>query len=135
MMIRKFIWMTQESFQRARSENPGARHARADREAAGFRDAAEDQDPRWPRQAVLFVLTVLLHFGLREILEVFALIEESAPYGGHFRIAQIFELLGLDVAVEDKTVAQLRPVISLHANKATSRKADCSPPLSSPVKY
>lgn len=77
-------------------------------------------DPLWPRNAVLFVLTVWLHFGLREVLEVFALVEDSAPYDGHFRIAQIFELLGLDVALDDKTVAQLKSVISLGANKATS---------------
>lgn len=34
-------------------------------------------DPLWSRNAVLFVLTVWMHFGLREILEAFVLIEDS----------------------------------------------------------
>jgi hypothetical protein len=75
-------------------------------------------DPLWPRNAVLFLLAVWLQFGLRELLEAFALIEDSGPYGGQFRIAQILELVGLDVALDDKTVAALKTTFSRRSDDA-----------------
>jgi hypothetical protein len=76
-------------------------------------DLLKNDDPRWPRKAVLFVLATWLQFGLRQLLEAFAVIEDDTIFDGKFRLAQILEIIGLDVALDDKTVKELKTKFSV----------------------
>ncbi len=65
-------------------------------------------DPQWPGDAILFALYTWLRVALDELVGVFAVIEDTAPFGGQFRIAELLEVLGLDVALDDPAVAALK---------------------------
>jgi hypothetical protein len=75
-------------------------------------DLLKTDDPRWPRTAVLFVLGTWLQLGLRQLLDAFAVIEDDKIFGGQFRLAQILEILGLDVALDDDIVTALKTTFS-----------------------
>jgi hypothetical protein len=62
------------------------------------------------------VLTTWLQFGLRELLEAFAVIEDDKIFGGQFRLAQILEIIGLDVALDDDIVTALKTTFARAAS-------------------
>jgi hypothetical protein len=66
------------------------------------------EDPLWPRDVIVFVLSVWLHVATVEMLRVFEVLEDSTPYDGHFRLATLLEIAGLQVSLDDKTVEELR---------------------------
>jgi hypothetical protein len=81
-------------------------------------DLLKSEHADWPSEAILFLLYSWLRLGLHQLLQAFELIEDDAPFGGAFRLAQLLEIIGLDVALDDKTVAALRSTFA--RSKATS---------------
>ncbi len=65
-------------------------------------------NPEWPTDAILFVLYTWLRLGLREILQGFNLINDAQPYGGAFKLSELLDIIGLDIALDDTTAAALR---------------------------
>jgi hypothetical protein len=65
------------------------------------------EDVLWPRDALLFVLETWLRVALLQLLRAFDVLEDDAPFGGHFRLSTLLEIAGLEVSLDDKTAAQL----------------------------
>lgn len=68
----------------------------------------KNDDPDWPADAIMFVLYTWLHLGLHHILEAFKLIEDDAPFAKQFKLSQLLDIIGLDIALDDKTLAALK---------------------------
>ena len=71
-------------------------------------DILKGDQALWPREAVSFMLLAWTRFALRELRQVFALLHNRDPFEGKFQLSQFFEIMGLDVSVDDETVARLR---------------------------
>lgn len=71
-------------------------------------DLVKTENDEWPTEAILFLLYSWLRLGLHQLLEVFNLIEDDKPYGGAFKLSQLLDIIGLDIPLDDKTVAALR---------------------------
>lgn len=68
----------------------------------------KNDDADWPADAIMFVLYTWLRLGLHHILEAFKLIEDDAPYAKQFKLSQLLDIIGLDIALDDKTLAALK---------------------------
>lgn len=68
----------------------------------------KNEDADWPSDAIMFILYTWLRMGLHHILEAFKLIEDDAPYAGQFKLSQLLDIIGLDIALDDKTLAALK---------------------------
>jgi hypothetical protein len=65
-------------------------------------------NPNWPADAILFLLYSWLRLGLSKALQGFHLIEDGAEFGGTFQLSELFDILGLDVALDDEALAKLK---------------------------
>lgn len=78
-------------------------------------DLLGKDNPDWPTEAILFLLYSWMRFGLHQLLEAFALIDDSKPYGGAFKLSDLLDILGLDLALDDTTLKRLMTTFSRHA--------------------
>jgi hypothetical protein len=68
----------------------------------------ESEDPRWPSDAILFVLFAWMRVGLGSFKEIMEKIEDSAPFDGKFKLATLLSALGLNAKLDAKTLATLK---------------------------
>lgn len=73
-----------------------------------FEELIKGDNPDWPSDALIFVLYCWLRLGIRQILEAFNLIESEKLFDGKFRLSQLLDIIGLDIALDDQTVTALR---------------------------
>jgi hypothetical protein len=73
-----------------------------------LKELTESENPEWPADAILFLLYTWLRMGLHRALLGFKLIEDSEAFAGQFRVADLLDILGLDIALDDATVAALK---------------------------
>ncbi len=94
----------------ARASAPGT-------EVPSIETMLEKDDPLWPRKAVLFVLASWMYFGLDQIRAMFGIIEDDDLFGGKMSIADILEIIGLDVKLDDR----LAEAMKTRFRKATTK--------------
>jgi len=75
-------------------------------------DLLKDDNVHWPSDAVMFLMFSWMRIGLRHVLQAFDMLEDNKPYGGKFRLAELIDVMGLDVALDEKTLERLRSVLS-----------------------
>jgi hypothetical protein len=73
-----------------------------------FEALTKGENADWPSDAILYVLYTWLRLGLRQILEMFNLIEDTAPFEGKFKISDLLAIIGLDFPLNDATLADLK---------------------------
>ncbi|HZN17943.1 MAG TPA: hypothetical protein VFB84_07100 [Micromonosporaceae bacterium] len=71
-------------------------------------DLTKNENPDWPTDAIMFLLYTWLRIGLRQLLEMFHFMEDGQPYGNLFKLSDLFDILGLDIALDDQTLASLK---------------------------
>jgi hypothetical protein len=71
-------------------------------------ELTKTESAEWPSEAIMFLLYCWLRLGLRQLGEMFNLIQDDQPYGKVFRLADLLEIMGLDVAVDDQTLTSLK---------------------------
>lgn len=62
----------------------------------------------WPREVLLFITQVWSRAALHQALRAFELLEDAQPFNGTFSLASLLEVLGLNVALDDRTIQNLR---------------------------
>ena len=80
----------------------------ASSEPPSFKELMENDNPDWPSDAIFFVLYCWLWLGLRKSMSAMKLLEDAGKFDGKFRLSQLFEVLGLETALDDEIVETLR---------------------------
>jgi hypothetical protein len=75
-------------------------------------DLLKDENAHWPSDAVMFLMYGWMRIGLRHLLQSFDMLEDDEPYEKKFKLAELIDIMGLDVALDDKTLERLRSVLS-----------------------
>jgi hypothetical protein len=75
-------------------------------------DLLKDDNVHWPSDAVMFLMFSWMRIGLRHVLKAFDMLEDDELYGGKFKLAELIDIMGLDVALDEKTLERLRSVLS-----------------------
>jgi hypothetical protein len=70
----------------------------------------------------MFVMFSWMRIGLRQVLQASELMEDDAPYAHQFRLAELIDIMGLDVALDEKTLERLRAVLTRPSPTHSSRK-------------
>ncbi|GIH08303.1 hypothetical protein Rhe02_63700 [Rhizocola hellebori] len=71
-------------------------------------DLLKKHNDDWPADAVMFLLYTWLRVGVRHFGEMFDLLNDDQPYGKVFKLADLLDILGLDLPMDDQTLASLR---------------------------
>jgi hypothetical protein len=66
----------------------------------------------WPGDAVMFVLYTWLRIGMQHLLSAFELINDDKPFDRKFKIADLLDVLGIDVDLNDKEALALKALTS-----------------------
>ncbi len=83
--------------------------ARAASEELPLMDELKSDAPTgWPREILLFIIQVWSRAALHQALRAFELVEDARPFDGAFSLASLLEVLGLNVALDDHTIQNLR---------------------------
>ncbi len=90
----------------------------ADKLPPHFGELIKSEDPKWPADAVMFVLYAWLRIGMQHLLSVFELIHDDKPFGGKFKIADLLDVLGIDVDLKDKEALALKALTSFTRRQA-----------------
>jgi len=72
----------------------------------------KEENPDWPGDAVFFILFTWLRIGLHHLMEMFELIENDSHFDGKFRIRELLDVIGLDIALDDKSLAAVKVAFS-----------------------
>jgi hypothetical protein len=75
-------------------------------------DLLKGDNLHWPSDAVMFILYSWMRIGLRQVLQAFEMLEDDKPYAGKFKLAELIDIMGLDVSLDDKTLERLRAVLT-----------------------
>jgi hypothetical protein len=71
-------------------------------------DLLKKENDDWPADAIMYLLYTWLRVGLRQIGEMFDVLNDDQPYGKAFKLSELLDILGLDLPIDDKTLASLR---------------------------
>ncbi|MGW2937489.1 hypothetical protein ACWDA7_38010 [Streptomyces sp. NPDC001156] len=80
----------------------------ADKLPPHFGELINGEHPEWPGDAVMFVLYTWLRIGMNHLLSAFELIHDDKPFDGKFKIADLLDVLGIDVDLKDKEALALK---------------------------
>lgn len=75
-------------------------------------DLLTSDNLQWPSDAVMFLMYSWMRVGLRHVLQAFDMLEDDKPYAGKFKLAELIDIMGLDVSLDDKTLERLRAVLT-----------------------
>ncbi len=82
-----------------------------------LKDLLKKEDDAWPTEAIMFLLYSWMRFGLHQLLEAFALIDDDKDFDGVFKLSQLLDILGLDIALDDNTLQRLMTTFSKRTGK------------------
>jgi len=77
-----------------------------------FGELIKEENPDWPGDAIFFIIYTWLRIGMHHLLAAFSLIDDDKPFDGKFKISELLEVLGIDVALDDKILATVKAVFS-----------------------
>jgi hypothetical protein len=72
-----------------------------------FKDLAGD-NAEWPGNAVAFVLFSWIRVAIRELAGMVVVLEERSPFKGKLNLGTLFQIVGLDIDLDDPVVEALR---------------------------
>lgn len=82
--------------------------AAADKLPPHFGELIKSEHPDWPGDAVMFVLYSWLRIGMHHLLTAFELIHDDKPFDGKFKLADLLDVLGIDVNLKDAEALALK---------------------------
>jgi len=77
-----------------------------------FGELIKSEHPEWPGDAVMFVLYSWLRIGMHHLLSAFELIHDDKPFNGNFKLADLLDVLGIDVSLKDAEALALKELTS-----------------------
>jgi hypothetical protein len=77
-----------------------------------FGELIKSEHPEWPGDAVMFVLYSWLRIGMHYLLSAFELIHDDKPFNGKFKLADLLDVLGIDVSLKDAEALELKRLTS-----------------------
>jgi hypothetical protein len=86
--------------------------AAADKLPPHFGDLIKNEHPEWPGDAVMFVLYSWLRIGMHHLLSAFELIHDDKPFNGKFKLADLLDVLGIDVSLKDAEALAVKELTS-----------------------
>jgi hypothetical protein len=75
-------------------------------------DLIKSENPQWPGDAVFFILYTWLRIGMHHLIQAFNLVHDDKPFDGKFKIADLLDAMGIDVALDDKILATVKAVFT-----------------------
>jgi hypothetical protein len=84
----------------------------ADKLPPHFGELIKGEHAEWPGDAVMFVLYTWLRIGMHHLLSAFELINDDQPFDRKFKIADLLDVLGIDVDLNDKEALALKALTS-----------------------